>query len=264
MDDTKVFLSQLHGWVTDLGLQAIAALLLFLVGIQVARFLRRTVNRAMQRAHFDATLILFASNILYVVTLILTTIAALGQLGVQTASFIAVLGSAGITIGLALQGSLTNFAAGILIIIFRPFKVGDFIEGAGISGFVEEIQLLTTTLKTADNRTVIIPHRKLFEDHITNYSAKNKRRVDLTFVIPVQQRIDRAKQVILDVLKSDRRILQDPFPQVGVLDWSEAGIRFAVRPWVNTKDYWEVYFDLQETMKERFDAEGLLQPKTEG
>jgi small conductance mechanosensitive channel len=260
MNDTTELFAKLHDWVTDLGLKAIAALLIFLIGIRVARFLQRGVSRAMQQARMDATLVSFSSNLMYAAIIGLTVIVALGQLGVQTASFIAILGSAGLAIGLALQGSLSNFAAGILIVMFRPFKVGDYVAGGGIEGFVERIHLLNTTLITSDNRTIIAPNRKLFDDHITNHSAQPRRRIDLVFGTKYENDIDRVKQVISEVLAKDRRILKDPAPKIGVLEWGEVGIRFAVRPWVKTADYWDVYFDVQEEMKKRFDAEGMVMP----
>jgi small conductance mechanosensitive channel len=260
MNETTEILAKIHTWFTDLGLKAIAALLIVLVGIRLARFLQRMASRAMQRAKIDSTLSHFTGNLVYVAVIVLTAIVALGQLGVETASFIAVLGSAGLAIGLALQGSLSNFAAGILMVIFRPFKVGDYVEVAGMGGVVEKINILSTTLTTPDNRTIIAPNRRLFDDNITNYSAQPSRRIDLVFGTKYESDIDRVKQVISEVLAKDRRILQDPAPKVGVLDWGDTGIRFAVRPWVRTMDYWDVYFDVQEAMKKRFDAEGIAVP----
>jgi small conductance mechanosensitive channel len=260
MIETTELLTRLHNWFTDLGLRAIAALLILLVGIRLAQFLQHVTNRAMRRARIDSTLVLFTGNLVYVAVIVLATIAALGQLGVQTASFIAVLGSAGLAIGLALQGSLSNFAAGILMVVFRPFKVGDYVEVAGMGGIVEKINILSTTLTTPDNRTIIAPNRRLFDDSITNYSAQPRRRIDLVFGTQYETDIDRVKQVIAEVLEKDRRILQEPPPKVGVLEWGATGIRFAVRPWVRTADYWDVYFDVQEAMKKRFDAEGLALP----
>jgi small conductance mechanosensitive channel len=260
MNDTKELLIQLHEWVTDLGLKAIAALVILLLGIRIARFLQGLVTRTLQKARIDATLVSFSSNLAYAAVIVLTAIVALGQVGVQTASFITILGSAGLAIGLALQGSLSNFAAGILIVVFRPFKVGDYVEFAGMGGVIQRIHLLSTTLITPDNRTIIAPNRKLFDDHIVNYSTQPRRRIDLVFGAQYHDDIDRVKQIISEVLAQDRRILPDPPPKIGVLEWSEINIRFAVRPWVRTADYWDVYFDLQEAMKKRFDAEGIALP----
>lgn len=182
----------------------------------------------------------------YIALLAFVILAALGQLGIQTTSFIAVIGAAGLAIGLALQGSLSNFAAGVLMIIFRPFKVGDLIEGAGVFGTVEEIHIFTTQLKTTDNKTVIIPNAKLTSDNIMNYTVKPTRRVDLVFGVSYTDDIDKVKGVISDVLNQDSRILKDPPPTIGLLEMADSSVNFAVRPWVKPDDYWGVYFDINE------------------
>jgi small conductance mechanosensitive channel len=260
MDNKTDILSQIQSWSADLGMKAVSSFLILLVGIQLARFLQVLVSRSIQKARIDATLGLFASNLVYIAVVAMTAIIALGQLGVQTASFIAILGSIGVAIGLALQGSLSNFAAGILIIVLRPFKVGDYVEGLGIGGTVKKIHPLTTTLITPDNRTIIAPNRKLFDDCLINYSDQPHRRIDLIFGTRYENDIDRVKQIIWDVLEQDRRILNEPKTLVGVLDWGAIGIRFAVRPWVETDDYWDVYFEMQEAIKKRFDEEGIIAP----
>jgi small conductance mechanosensitive channel len=178
----------------------------------------------------------------------------------QTTSFIAVIGAAGLAVGLALQGSLANFAAGFLMIIFRPFKVGDYIEGAGIAGTVESIQMFTTQLKTPDNKTVIVPNAKITGDNIVNWSSKGTRRVDLVIGIGYGDDIDKAKQIMMDVLTKDQRVLKDPAPQVAVLELADSSVNFVVRPWVNASDYWNVYFDTTEEIKKRFDQEGVSIP----
>jgi small conductance mechanosensitive channel len=253
-------LSKIQVLIADLGVKAIAACIIMLLGIQLARVLQTVVSRSIEKARIDATLVSFASNLVYIGVLAMTVIIALGQLGVQTASFIAILGSIGVAIGLALQGSLSNFAAGILIIVLRPFKVGDYIEGLGIGGTVKKIHPLNTTLITPDNRTVIAPNRKLFDDCLTNHSSQPHRRIDLVFGTHYENDIDRVKQIIWDVLERDRRILPEPKTLVGVLDWGSLGIRFAVRPWVHSADYEAVYFEIQETIKKRFDEEGIAVP----
>jgi small conductance mechanosensitive channel len=260
MDNKTELLSQLQVWIADFGLKAIAACLILLLGIQLARLLQNIVGKSIQQARVDATLVLFASNLVYISVVTMTVIIALGQLGVQTASFIAIVGSIGVAIGLALQGSLSNFAAGILIIVLRPFKVGDYIEGLGIGGTVKKIHPLNTTLITPDNRTVIAPNRKLFDDCLTNHSAQPQRRIDLVFSTKYENDIDRVKQIVWEVLEGDRRILTEPKTLVGVLDWGTLGIRFAVRPWVHTADYEAVYFEMQEAIKKRFDEEGIAAP----
>ncbi len=260
MDNQTETLAQIQAWSADLGMKAVSSCLILLIGIQLARFLQVVVSKSIQKARIDATLGLFASNLVYIAVVAMTGIIALGQLGVQTASFIAILGSIGVAIGLALQGSLSNFAAGILIIVLRPFKVGDYVEGLGIGGTVKKIHPLTTTLLTPDNRTIIAPNRKLFDDCLTNYSAQPHRRIDLVFGTKYENDIDRVKRIIWDVLEQDRRILTEPKTLVGVLDWGTIGIRFAVRPWVQTSDYWDVYFEMQEAIKKRFDEEGIVAP----
>ncbi len=260
MNNQTELLAKIQVWIADLGMKAISSFLIVLIGIQLARFLQSIVSRSIQKARIDTTLVLFASNLVYIAVVAMTVIIALGQLGVQTASFIAILGSIGVAVGLALQGSLSNFAAGILIIVLRPFKVDDYIEGLGISGTVKKIHPLTTTLITPDNRTIIAPNRKLFDDCLTNHSAQPQRRIDLIFGANYENDVDRIKQIIWDVLKQDRRILKEPKTLVGVLDWGTLGIRFAVRPWVKTADYEDVYFEMQEAVKKRFDEEGIMVP----
>jgi small conductance mechanosensitive channel len=256
MDNKTELLPQLYMWLADFGGKTVSALLITLVGIQVARFLQMMVSRSSQKAKLDATLVLFASNLVYIAIVTMTVIISLGQLGVQTASFIAIL-----AIGLALQGSLSNFAAGILIIVLRPFKVGDYVEGTSMGGTVKRIHPLTTTLITPDNRTIIAPNRKLFDDCLTNFSDQPQRRIDLVFGAKCENDIDRIKQIIDEVLADDHRILKEPAPEVGILEWGAKGMRFAVRPWVKTKDYWSVYFKTQESMKKRFDQAGIAIPE---
>lgn len=242
------------------GLMVIAALVILIVGRWIAMALRRVVRRMMRRAEIDETINSFVGNLVYVTLLAFVVIAALSQLGIHTTSFIAILGAAGLAIGLALQGSLANFAAGFLMILFRPFRVGDYIEGGGIAGTVEEIQIFTTTLKTPDNKTVIIPNAKITGDNIVNWSTKGTRRVDMVFGIGYGDDIDKAKQTITDVLAGDDRILPDPAPQIALLSLGDSSVDFVVRPWVKSGDYWGVYFDTMEKVKKAFDANGITIP----
>lgn len=242
------------------GLQIIAAIVVFVIGRWLARRISKLIERGLTRADTDPTLVGFFRNIAYFGLLTLVIIAAVGQLGVQTTSFIAILGAAGLAVGLALQGSLANFAAGVLMIIFRPFKAGDFIEAAGTAGSVEEIQLFTTTLKTPDNKTIIIPNAQVTGSTITNYSARDTRRLDLVFGVSYTDDLDQVKRVIREVLAEEKRLLDDPEPLIGLLNLGDSSVDFAVRPWVNSGDYWPVYFDLQEAMKKRFDREGISIP----
>jgi len=242
------------------GLKILAALLILVVGRWVARLVRNVIEKMMAKNNVDATLVPFVGNLIYFALITFVILAALAHLGIQTTSFIAVIGAAGLAVGLALQGSLANFAAGVLMLIFRPFKVGDFIEGAGVSGIVEEINIFTTHLRTVDNKTIIIPNAKITSDNITNYTKKEKRRVDLVVGVSYGDDIGKVKRVISDVLDGDGRVLKDPAPTVAVLELGESSVNFAVRPWVNTADYWNVYFDTTENLKKRFDAEGIQIP----
>jgi small conductance mechanosensitive channel len=242
------------------GLKIIAAIVIFVVGRWVARALRNATKKMMAKGNVDETLISFVGNLTYITLLAFVIIAALNQLGIQTTSFIAVIGAAGLAIGLALQGSLANFAAGVLMIIFRPFKAGDYIEGAGVAGTVEEIQIFATQLKTPDNKTIIVPNAKMMGDNITNYSAKDTRRVDMVIGVGYGDDLKKVREILEDILAKDDRFLEDPAPTIGVLELGDNSVNFAVRPWVKKEDYWGAYFDVTETVKRRFDEEGISIP----
>lgn len=246
--------------ITKFGFKIIAAILIFVIGRWVAKLIQTVMEKTLTKAKVDPVLIPFTTNLIYTAMLAFVVIAALGQLGVQTASFITVLGAAGLAVGLALQGSLSNFASGVLIIIFRPFHSGDYIEGGGVSGVVKAIHIFTTTLTTPDNKRVIVPNSKMMSDNIINYSAEGTRRLDLTASISYGDNIDTAKAALMDLLSKDPRVLKDPVPFVGVSAMAESSIDFAVRPWVNVSDYWAVFFDLNEAIKKRIEAEGLTIP----
>jgi small conductance mechanosensitive channel len=246
--------------VSQFGLQIVAAIAVFIVGRWIARRISGLLERGLQRAGTDPTLVGFFRNIAYFGLLIMVIIAAVGQLGVQTTSFIAVLGAAGLAVGLALQGSLANFAAGVLMIIFRPFKAGDFIDAAGTAGVVEEIELFTTKMRTPDNKTIIIPNAQITAGTITNFSARDTRRLDLVFGVSYGDDLDKVKQVINEVLAEEPRLLKEPEPLIGILELGDSSVNFAVRPWVQSTDYWPVFFALQEAMKKRFDQEGISIP----
>jgi small conductance mechanosensitive channel len=246
--------------LTIYGLKAVFAVVVFIVGRWVAKFLKNLVEKIMNKKEVEPTIVSFVVNMTYIALLVFVVLAALGQLGIQTTSFIAVVGAAGLAIGLALQGSLSNFAAGFLMIIFRPFKVGDYIEGAGVAGTVEAIHIFTTQLKTPDNKTVIIPNAKLTADNITNYTIKGTRRVDMVFGIGYGDDIDKAKKIMTDILEKDERVLQDPPTKIAVVELADSSVNFIVRPWVKGDDYWNVYFDTMENVKKSFDAEGISIP----
>lgn len=251
---------KLQEWLTLYGLKVIAAILIFVIGRWVAKALRNLIRRMMTKKEVEPTIASFVCNLVYITLLVFVVIAAINQVGIQTTSFIAVIGAAGLAIALAFQSSLSNFAAGFLLIIFRPFKVGDYIEGAGTAGTVENIQVFVTQLKTPDNKTVIIPNAKLAGDNIINYSAKENRRVDLVFGVGYGDDLLKVREILEDVLSKDVRILQDPATTIAVLELADSSVNFAVRPWVKTADYWDVYFDLTENVKIRFDEEGISIP----
>jgi small conductance mechanosensitive channel len=243
-----------------LGPDALAALVILLVGWLVARALTGLFRRMMTKGNFDPTLTGFCGSIVYIGLMVLVVITALKRVGVETSSFVAVIAAAGFAIAFALQGSLANFAAGVMLIVFRPFKTGDFVEAGGTSGVVEEIQVFATTLKTADNKTITIPNSAITSGNITNYSVKPMRRVDMVFGIGYDDDLKKAKEVLADILAKDDRVLQDPAPTVAVLELADSSVNIAVRPWVNTADYWGVYFDVTEAVKLEFDAQGISIP----
>jgi small conductance mechanosensitive channel len=251
---------KLQEWVALYGLKVIAAILILVLGRFAAGMVRALVRRMMKKGKVEQTLISFVTSVTYVAIMAFVIIAVLGQLGVQTTSFIAVLGAAGLAVGLALQGSLANFASGALMVIFKPFKVGDYIEGAGSAGTVEEIGIFTTELKTPDNKKVIIPNAKITSDNITNYSAKEHRRVDIVAGVSYSDDLDKVRRVLESIIASDDRILPEPVPTIAVGELASSSINFVVRPWVKTADYWDVYFSLQEKIKKQFDAEGISIP----
>jgi small conductance mechanosensitive channel len=258
--DFSNILPRLQELLAFYGLKIVAAIVIFIVGRWIAKALKNVVKRMMAKGNVDEILISFVGNLTYIALLAFVIIAALNQLGIQTTSFIAIIGAAGLAIGLALQGSLANFAAGVLMIIFRPFQVGEYIEGAGVAGSVEKVQIFTTQLKTPDNKTIIIPNAKIMGDNITNYSAKDTRRVDMVIGVGYGDDLKKVREILEDILAKDDRILEDPAPTIGVLELGDNSVNFAVRPWVKRDDYWGTYFDVTETVKRRFDEKGISIP----
>ena len=244
----------------DLGINLVTALVIFFVGKWIVGMVVKGMMKAMQKGDLDITLRRFISNLARTLLMLFVIIAAINALGVQTASLIALLGAAGLAVGLALQGSLSNFAAGVLIVLFRPYKVGDWIEGGGVSGAVEEVQILTTVLKTGDNKRVIIPNSQIMGTTITNYSANDTRRVDLVVGVSYSDDLDKVRKELQDLVNADERILKDPAVTIAVSELADSSVNFVLRPWVNTADYWAVYFDLTERVKKRFDEVGISIP----
>jgi len=246
--------------LTVYGMKIIAAIAILIIGKWVAGMLEKLVQKIMNKKDIDPTIVSFVGNLTFFVLMTFVILASLSQVGIQTTSFIAIIGAAGLAVALALQGSLSNFAAGFLMIIFRPFKVGDYIEGGGTAGTVEKIQIFTTQLATPDNKTVIIPNTKLTDDNIINYTVKGTRRVDLVAGIGYNDDIDKAREVLSSVIAEDDRILKDPAPQIVVSEMADSSVNFVIRPWVKSGDYWSVYFSLTEKIKKRFDQEGISIP----
>jgi len=243
-------------WAIDIFL----ALAIFFIGRKAGQVIISLLEKAMKRAKVEAMLINFVSSICSALVLLVVIVAALTQLGVDTTSLIALVGAAGLAIGLALQDSLKNFAAGVLLIIFRPFKEGDYVETAGIAGLVEHITIFNCVLRTPDNREVIVPNGAIYSNVITNYSARDTRRIDLTFGIGYDSDLRRAKTVLEELVAADTRILSEPEPVIAVSALADSSVNLIVRPWVRSEDYWNVLWSLTEQVKLRFDDEGISIP----
>jgi small conductance mechanosensitive channel len=244
----------------EFAINIVTAIVIFYVGRMVARILAGGLGKLLQKQDVDKTLETFVCNLVRMTLLAFVVIASVSALGVQTTSFIAVLGAAGLAVGLALQGSLSNFASGVLIVLFRPYKVGDWIEAAGVSGSVLEVQILTTVLKTGDNKRVVVPNSQIMGSIITNYSAHETRRVDLVVGVSYSDDLDKVRATLQDIVAADKRVLDDPAVTIAVSELADSSVNFVVRPWVNTADYWSVLFDLTEAIKKRFDKEGISIP----
>jgi len=244
----------------DFAINLVTAIIIFYVGRIVVRLMTRGLRKIMVAQKVDKTLVSFASNLASMVLMLIVFIAAISALGIQTTSFIAILGAAGLAIGLALQGSLSNFASGVLIVLFRPYKVGDWIQAAGISGSVEEVQILTTVLKTGDNKKIIVPNGQVMDSIITNYSANERRRVDMVVGVSYEDDLDKVRSTLEDLIAAEDRILDEPACTIAVSELADSSVNFVVRPWVATDDYWGVKFDLTEAIKKRFDNDGISCP----
>ncbi|QEY18492.1 mechanosensitive ion channel family protein [Cellvibrio sp. KY-GH-1] len=247
-------------FVAPWSMKIFIALLIFLIGQMVAKIIARILGKVLSHTKLDKILVDFIQSLVNALLLVFVIVAALDQLGVNTNSVIAVLGAAGLAIGLALQGSLQNFAAGFMLLIFRPFKDGDFVEAAGTSGIVEKIGIFSTTLRTGDNKEVIIPNGSIYSSNIINYSKRPTRRIDMIFSIGYHDDIRLARDVIAGIIKTEPRILFEPEPQIVVGELGASSVNFYVRPWVKTDDYWDVRFSLNEKIKLAFDEHGITIP----
>ncbi|KZN51367.1 mechanosensitive ion channel domain-containing protein [Pseudoalteromonas luteoviolacea] len=247
-------------FIVHYALQALLALFIFLIGLKVTRFLSNLTEKAICNRKVDKAVGVFLANIVYALGFVATLLMALSQVGVETTSFIAILGAAGLAVGLALQGSLSNFASGVLIIILRPFKSGDYIDAGGKSGSVRKIEIFSTELITPDNKVIIIPNSSIMSGAIVNYSREKTRRIDLVIGVGYESDLKSTKTVLESVLNNEARILKEPNYTVAVLELGDSSVNFAVRPWVNTSDYWPTYFDLLENIKVALDDANISIP----
>ncbi|MFC4700323.1 mechanosensitive ion channel family protein [Glaciecola siphonariae] len=250
----------LDAYIIPFAINLVVAIIIFVIGKIVVNILVNLVGKLLERAKYDEMLVSFIKSIVKAILMLFVIIAALGELGVDTTSLIAILGAAGLAIGLSLQGSLQNFAAGVMLLVFKPFKAGNFIDAGGAMGTVKSIGIFTTIMNTPDNKEIIVPNGSIYGGNITNFSAKDTRRVDMVFGIGYGDDLKKAKAVLTEMVGADERILKEPAPQVAVSELGDSSVNFVVRPWVNAADYWGVMFDFTEEVKMRFDKEGISIP----
>ncbi|MDH5299512.1 MAG: mechanosensitive ion channel [Desulfobulbaceae bacterium] len=247
-------------WLGMYAVKLAVAILIFVVGRWFSHRVAALLVKVLEHRQVEVTLVSFLRNIVYYALLVAVIIAAVNQLGINTASFLAVIGAAGLAVGLALKDSLANFSAGVMLILFRPFKVGDFVVAGGVSGTVTEVSIFNTEMATPDNQKVMVPNSAVMGNVITNVTANPTRRIDLTVGIGYGDDMARAKEVLTAIVGADSRILKEPEPVVAVAELGENGVNLVVRPWVMTNDYWQVRFDLTERIKSEFDGAGLHIP----
>jgi small conductance mechanosensitive channel len=260
-------LSHAEQWLTNnsdlfiqYGVNIISALIILFIGNLIVKAVANSVSKVLQKKKMDRAVVEFVHGLVRYLLFVIVLIAALGRLGVQTASVVAVIGAAGLAVGLALQGSLSNFAAGVLIVAFRPFKSGDYVEIGGVAGSVDSIQIFQTVLTTPDNKMVVVPNGSVIGSPITNYSRHDTRRIDLMIGVSYNADLQKTKALLTKICESDERVLKEPGVQVGVHTLADSSVNFVVRPWVSTADYWNVYFDLMQAIKEGLDNEGIEIP----
>jgi small conductance mechanosensitive channel len=242
----------------DYSPRLISAFIILFVGLYIIRLINRFIRRLMVRRHLDPTLTRFLADILLWVLRVILFVSFISKLGIETSSFVAILGAMGLAVGLSLQGSLSNFAGGMLIILFKPFRVADLIEAQGVTGTVSEIQIFVTKLVTANNQTIFIPNGSLSNGNIINYSLEKIRRADLTVAISYDTNIKEAKDIITAVLKNNPKILETPAAEVSVKNLTDSAIQIAVRPWAKNEDFWGVYADTLQNCKQAFDEAGIV------
>ena len=240
--------------------KVLLAIITLVIGLWVIKFIVKGIKKGLEKSKVDESLKKFLTSLFSTLLKILLFISVASMIGIETTSFVAIMGAAGLAIGFALQGSLGNFAGGVLILLFKPFKVGDFIDAQGYMGSVKAIQIFNTILKTPDNKTIIIPNGGLSSGSITNFSTEPTRRVDMTFGIGYGDDLKKAKEALNNIVNADSRVLKDPAPMVVVSELADSSVNFAVRVWVNAADYWGVFFDTHETVKLEFDKKGISIP----
>ncbi|WP_434930104.1 mechanosensitive ion channel family protein [Shewanella sp. HL-SH5] len=254
LDGLEALIKQAPEFIMAYGLKTLAALAMFFIGKYFAGVAKRLTDKVLTSRKVDQTVVSFVSNLAWSVVFVFTIVATLGQIGVQTASLVAVIGAAGLAVGLALQGSLSNFASGVLMVLFRPCRVGDFIEAAGVAGVVDEITIFSTKLRTGDNKLITAPNSAIMNGTITNYSALEKRRIDLVIGVGYASDIAKTKKVLAEVLDNNAFVLKDPAYTIGLAELADSSINFVVRPWVSTGDYWPARFQILEQIKNALDA----------
>ncbi len=260
METISSYSVQLYELIMTYGPKLIGAIITLIVGLWVIKIIQRAVKRNFEKRDVDVSLRGFLNSMIGILLKIMLLISVVGMVGVEMTSFIAILGAAGLAVGMALSGTLQNFAGGVMILIFKPFKVGDFIDAQGHTGIVNEIQIFNTILKTPDNKTIIIPNGGLSNSSMTNFSTEPRRRVDFVFGIAYGDDVDKAKKVLLNLINEDERILKDPEPFVAVSELADSSVNLVVRVWAEATNYWGIYFDLQEKVYKTFDKEGLNIP----
>lgn len=260
MENLDGIIETISGLAVTYGLKLLLALVTLVIGLWIIKLIMKAIGRNMEKRDVDATLRQFLGSLLSMILKILLIITVISMMGVEMTSFVAILAAAGFAIGMALSGTLQNFAGGVMLVIFKPFKVGDFIDAQGYMGTVKEIQIFNTILKTPDNKTIILPNGGLSTSSMTNFSTEPTRRVDFTFGIGYGDDIDKAKSVIEGLIKQDDRIFTDPAPFIAVSELADSSVNFAVRVWANAGDYWGIFFDLTEKVKKAFDKEGISIP----
>ncbi len=252
----QLFEQHLLPWLDNI----LIAALIYLIGTRLARLLIKLVRKALERARIDPLLLNFVVSIANGLLTLLIIVAILDQLGFDTTSLIALIGAAGLAVGLALQGTLQNFASGVLLILFKPFRVGDFVEAGGVSGVVEQIRIFTTLFRSGDNKELTVPNAQIFQGTIVNYSARSERRIDLEIAVGYTADLSQVKSILMDLLRADERILAEPEPSVGVSNLGDSAITLVVRPWVKSSDVWAVRCSLLEQIKLSFDRQAVALP----